>query len=87
MEKFQVMVKDSDMISAKSLLHLLSTSIDNMKKQVSENKELTADNKLAIYGAVEALTDLHNLVLEQLKDIRTDEKFDGNDGHGGKFDA
>lgn len=84
----RVLVKDTDMISAKSLIGLLQDSINGMKKQVAESKELTDANKIAISGAVEALTDLHNLILQQLQDVRNAETFedDGND-HGGRFDA
>ncbi len=84
----RVLVKDTDMLSAKSLLGLLADSIGGMKKQVSENQELTEANKIAIGGAIEALTDLHNMVLQQLQEIRNAETFedDGND-HGGRFDA
>lgn len=83
----RVMVKDSDMISAKSLLALLSDSIVGMKKQAEENKTLSEQNKYAIGGAIEALTDLHNLVLAQLQEVRNTEVFEDDGGHGGKFDA
>ena len=83
----RVLVKDSDMLSAKSLLHLLSNSIDGMKNQMATDPKLTEQNKIAISGAVEALTDLHNMVLQQLQDARNAEEFEGGDDHGGKFDA
>jgi len=85
----KVLVRDSDMLSAKSLLTLLGNSIEGMKNKMSTDKTLTDNNKVAIAGAVEALTDLHNLVLQQLQDARAAEEFetDGGDDHGGKFDA
>lgn len=87
-EQTRVLVKDSDMISAKSLLALLSDSIAGMKTQVKEKNELTEQNRLAIAGAVEALTDLHNLILSQINDTRQAEAFDASgDDHGGNFNA
>lgn len=84
----RVLVKDTDMISAKSLLELLSDSIQGMKKQQTENDKLSDDNKMAINGAIEALSDLHNMILGQLQDVRTAEAFDTDDtDRGGKFDA
>jgi len=83
----KVLVKDSDMLSAKSLLNLLGNSIEGMKTKVANDTTLTEQNKIAISGAVEALVDLHNMVLQQLSDARAVEEFDNGDGHGGKFDA
>lgn len=83
----RVLVKDTDMLSAKSLIELLQDSINGMKKQVAESKELTDANKIAIIGAVKALTDLYNLVLAQLQEVRNTEVFEDDGGHGGKFDA
>lgn len=84
----RVLVKDTDMISAKSLLELLSESIQGMKAQQQQNDTLTDDNKMAINGAIEALSDLHNMILGQLQDVRNAEVFDTDDSdRGGKFDA
>ena len=84
----RVLVKDTDLLSAKSLLQLLSDSVAGMKRQVKENKELTDTNRIAISGAIEALTDLHNSVLTQLHDTRESESFENSDDdHGGRFDA
>ena len=83
-----VMVKETDVLSAKKILELLSSSIDGMKNQMKTNEKLTERNKIAIGGAVEALTDLHNLILNQLKNSRDAEAFDNSgDDHGGRFDA
>ena len=88
LDVMKVLVKDTDMISAKSLLELLSDSITGMKQQAVDNTELTEQNKLAIGGAIEALTDLHNLVLNQLHAARTMEVFEDDSGdRGGQFDA
>lgn len=85
----RVLVKDTDMISAKSLLDLLNDSIGGMKKQQIENTKLTEHNLIAISGAIEALSDLHNMILQQLQDVRTTEVFESDDGsdRGGQFDA
>lgn len=83
----KVLVKETDALSAKSLLELLNSSISGMKRQVAEKPELTPDNKLAIAGAIEALTDLHNLILGQLQEIRNSEVFDDSTREGGGFDA
>lgn len=84
--KATVLVKDSDMISAKSLLQLLSDSIDSMKKQYDSDPALPTETKLAIGGAIEAMTDLHNLVLSQLNEVRLTETFESS-GNGGKLDS
>lgn len=86
MSKVHVLVKETDMISAKSLLELLNDSISGMKKQQIENTELTEHNLIAVSGAIEALTDLHNMILQQLQDVRTAEVFEDDGGRGG-FDA
>ena len=87
-ETLKVLVKDSDMLSVKSVLHLLSSSIDGMKGRLTSDSELTEKNKLAISGAIEALTDLYNMILAQIQDSRNAETFDtSNDDHGGRFDA
>jgi len=82
-----VLVKETDMLSAKSLLQLLSSSIQTMKDQVKTNTALTDQNRIAAAGAIEALTDLHNMILSQLQDSRNEEVFNTGDDHGGKFDA
>lgn len=87
-EKLRVLVKDSDMLSVKSVLHLLSGSIDGMKDKLTSDSELSEKNKMAISGAIEALTDLHNMILSQIQDSRNAESFDNSgDDHGGRFDA
>lgn len=86
-DKMVVMVLDSDMISAKSLLKLLSESVDSMKKQLSENNQFTEIQKAAAAGAIEAVTDLHNLVLSQIQDSRVTEAFEDAGNGNGEFDA
>lgn len=80
-----VYVKDSDMISAKSILGLLSASIEGMKIQLTEDKNLTENTKAALSGAVEALTDLHNMILKEINEQRNAEAF--AQSKKGKFDA
>lgn len=82
-----VVVKDSDMISAKSLLELLQASVKDMKERIKD-PSLTETTIVAIAGASEALTDLHNLVLEQLQNARLNESFDNSsDDKNGNYDA
>lgn len=83
----KVLVKDSDVISAKGLLHLLSDSIEGMKHQVKTDEKLSEKNKYAIAGAIEALTDLHNLILERVKNQSETDSFADDSDHGGRFDA
>lgn len=87
-DRTMVMVKETDMISASSLLKLLGESVEGMRRQMKDNPNLTELQKAACGGAIEAITDLHNLVLNQLQDARSAEAFDAaGDGHGGEFDA
>jgi hypothetical protein len=82
--KGSVVVKQSDLIEAVSLLKLLVEAIDRLKEQVKDVER--PEQRYYIAGAVESLTDLHNLILEQVSDARKNELFNGaKKGEG--FDA
>lgn len=83
----KVLVRDSDVLSAKQILLLLSQSIGGMRKSVAENTTLTDNNKVAIGGAIEALTDLHNMILNQLQNSREVESLTRANRDDDGFDA
>ncbi|OQW47363.1 MAG: hypothetical protein A4S09_05045 [Proteobacteria bacterium SG_bin7] len=80
-----VLVKPTDMIQAGTLLKRLSSDVDALREKLKQ-EGLDDKTKYALAGAFEVLLDLHNNILENIKQVRMSEQMDDS-GRSGGFDA
>lgn len=81
-----VLVKPTDMIQASTLLKKLSNDLEALREKLKE-ENLDEKTKYALAGAFEVLLDLHNSVLENIKQVRMSEQIESGGRSDGGFDA